>query len=666
MKKYITSVFAIFTVFVTINSVVYCSVNESDLIYIFHSGKAKDISSWKAEWEDGSKSGAKIYTSGKKAFIKGTSEEKPYGVVYKDVEIDFSAYPFLEIKVEETKGKWYIIAGAPEIKGGWMHIQPPMDEKGFFSYNIKDITKLKGIKYVRLQLGVFGKEDSNIESRMAFSELRLSKKAYGKERVIKKAEVIEEEEGVYKIAGEWNDHWGNGAPSDAAIKYDGDIGTITGTSKKISYGVVYKDMEIDFASYTFLEIKVEEVSDKWYIIMGSEKIKGGWTHVQAPTDEKGFFSYNIKDITNFNKAEAVRLQLGVVREKDSNNFGSKMVFSELRLSGKPHGKKKSTEKAESAAGDAGSHNIAGEWNDCWGDGSSSDATIKYDKDGITVTGTSEKQHYGCVYRDIEADFNKYDTIMIDIKSISKLGYAYIILKGDQFEGGYARIGSAIKKSGEHFFNLKDYIKISGKQKFELQLGITTEGKTTGNKGEFFTFTGFRFKGKEVPDISMGEPPTAEPKKSVKTSSEKMSPKFDLVIEGKWADKMEDGSITGATIKIIDGKAIITGNSPNSMFGSVHTDIKINFDESPILKINVLDVTRYWYIIMHHPDLPEGWKRIQYDTNELGVKTYNLKDITGLSGIQQIRLQVGVSTQEEAPTNKGDKVVFSKLTLLEAE
>src|SRR5581483_8371601 len=83
----------------------------------------------------------------------------------------------------------------------------------------------------------------------------------------------------------------------------------------------------------------------------------------------------------------------------------------------------------------------------------------------------------------------------------------------------------------------------------------------------------------------------------------------------------------------------------------------------ILKMTVESVTHHWYLIMTQPELNKGYVRIQPDSNLSGTFYYDLADITGLTGIKNFRLQIGVSTHEEKPSALGETMTFKELAFI---
>lgn len=142
---------------------------------------------------------------------------------------------------------------------------------------------------------------------------------------------------------------------------------------------------------------------------------------------------------------------------------------------------------------------------------------------------------------------------------------------------------------------------------------------------------------------------------------------------EWKDAYDDGTPTDA--KIVLGQkdvppgitmAKIIGTSEKLPFGSVHYDVNIDLDKYPFLEVAVESVDNMWYIIILNEDLKyfeeeEGggkFIRIQTDTSKTGDFKYDIKKLTGLSGVVTFRLKVGVTTGMSESYNK-DKSVSIK-------
>jgi len=140
----------------------------------------------------------------------------------------------------------------------------------------------------------------------------------------------------------------------------------------------------------------------------------------------------------------------------------------------------------------------------------------------------------------------------------------------------------------------------------------------------------------------------------------------------WKDRFEDGSSTEARIYL--GKpnippgmtmAKIEGLSMKQSFGGIYQDVTVNLDKYPYLEVNVDSLVGMWYIILLNEDLKNAeqeesgskYVRVQPDTLTLGKFRYDLKKITGLSGLNTFRVKIGISTGVSESFNRGKYVVF---------
>ncbi|MGQ0645347.1 MAG: DUF6259 domain-containing protein, partial [Elusimicrobiota bacterium] len=123
----------------------------------------------------------------------------------------------------------------------------------------------------------------------------------------------------------------------------------------------------------------------------------------------------------------------------------------------------------------------------------------------------------------------------------------------------------------------------------------------------------------------------------------------------------------AGVDILPGENFVTlrGNRATQSYGMMYKAMTVDFNRYSVLKFVVDSVTHHWYLIVNHPELEQGFARVQPDSNKTGAFYYDLADITGLKGIKNLRLQVGVSTNEQKPSVLGETMTFKEISLLTA-
>lgn len=285
----------------------------------------------------------------------------------------------------------------------------------------------------------------------------------------------------------------------------------------------------------------------------------------------------------------------------------------------------------------------GGWTDKWGD-IPSGAAVQVAGDKMKVTGTLTNQSYGCVYRALEIDLDKTPFLEINVESVSH--HWYLILRGSQLPNGWVKVQADTDQTGTFLYDLRLTTGLTGRQTFgEFQIGVSTEGSASGNKGQSLVLNSLRI----VSASSGGD------------SLELYGP-HNRKLSG-WKNVNDDKSPSGVDIVPGEQSGSIRGNRPGQSYGMMYKAVSLDFSKFSVLKVEVESVTHHWYLIVTHPSLNKGFARIQPDTNLTGAFYYDLKDITGLQGVQDVRLQVGISTNEQSPNAFGETMTFKEIAFL---
>lgn len=285
-----------------------------------------------------------------------------------------------------------------------------------------------------------------------------------------------------------------------------------------------------------------------------------------------------------------------------------------------------------------------DWKTSWGS-LPSGAAVKVDGGKMLITGNLASQSYGCVYRSLEVDIDKTPYLEMEVESASH--HWYLLLKGEQLPNGYVKVQPDTDQMGLMQFDLRLAAGLSGKQVFsEVQLGVSTEESASGNKGQTLLIRKIQLSPAEE---MMGGP------------LELYGPK-NRGLSG-WKNTNDDRSPTGVDMVPSTGAVTLRGNRSSHSYGMMYRSVNVDTDRYHVLKFDVESVTHHWYLILIHPELNKGFVRVQPDSSLTGAFYYDLKDITGLSGIKNMRLQAGVSTNEEDPSCLGEKLTIKEIALI---
>lgn len=117
------------------------------------------------------------------------------------------------------------------------------------------------------------------------------------------------------------------------------------------------------------------------------------------------------------------------------------------------------------------------WYEGW-EGQPPEARIRIEGATATIEGASPDKTFGSVHKNVSINVDEYPVLEIEVESINY--YWYLIISGSQFHfdpavpnlgEGYVLLQEATNRTGKLTYNIKKIAKLSGKQNFDLQLGV---------------------------------------------------------------------------------------------------------------------------------------------------------------------------------------------------
>ncbi|MBU0479266.1 hypothetical protein KKC91_11965 [bacterium] len=283
------------------------------------------------------------------------------------------------------------------------------------------------------------------------------------------------------------------------------------------------------------------------------------------------------------------------------------------------------------------------WHDNW-NGVSTGAIITKEGAKAIIIGTNANKSYGPVYINVDMDLDKFPILEINVDSVTH--HWYLIINHPSLNRGYTKIQPDTDYQGEKKYDLRLLTGLSGKQSFQLQLGVSTAEMKNNNLAEKLVFTKLRFSQKH------------EEQNGTIILCDNTHPDIN-----GWVKEWPDGRSTGATICSTGEIITIQGILDSQSYGCVYKDITLDLDRFPYLEIDVISASHHWYLILISPNVEGGFVKIQPDTKITGKSIYDLRDISGLSGLQAFQLQVGVGTSEQKPNINGETMSFHSLVFL---
>lgn len=270
----------------------------------------------------------------------------------------------------------------------------------------------------------------------------------------------------------WKDQWDDGTPSGAKFSQSGKNLTVTGNSK-MSYGSVFKVINVDLDPMPYLVIDVDSANGFWYLIAKNQNLRDGYVRIQPDTDQGGKYIYDLKAITRLAGKQNIELDLGISSGKDESNAGKTISFKEIKLS-----------QNENLI--PGALRTSG-WKEKFPDGSATGATVKEDKGGFTVTGISKDKSYGPVYRIVTVNLDK--TPILKVTPTAVVGKWYVEMMGGNIKSP-VKVQQDTQTQTQTYY-LKNLLGLSGEQSFELHIGISSGGKDP-NAGKEVSFKDLSF------------------------------------------------------------------------------------------------------------------------------------------------------------------------------
>lgn len=270
------------------------------------------------------------------------------------------------------------------------------------------------------------------------------------------------------------------------------------------------------------------------------------------------------------------------------------------------------------------------WKNVWPDGVPTDASFAPEEGALVISGDSLTKGYGCVYKNFMVDMENTPCLVIDVKSVK--GLWYIIAKNQSLKEGYVRVQSDTPSKGKFIYDLSSITGLNGKRDFEIQVGISS-GKEEPNKDKAVVLKDFGFRAKTDGFID------------------------GSLANGSWQESWSDGSPTGAVVKMNGAELALAGISKSKSYGSVYRTVTVDLDKTPYLLVAPKNADGFWYLEVSGGQLKDPVK-IQMDTQQTELASYDLKRLTNLSGVNTFDLHIGVSSGGQDP-NEGKQVVLAK-------
>ncbi len=313
------------------------SGNGATRAVLFDSGH-RSLEKWRDTWDDGSPAGAKIEVDGNYASVIGTSNERNYGTVYQHIDWDLDKYPYLEVDSAACNTDWYIIVENPNFETGYIKVEEGTRQIGKRAYNIRKACGLKGLRRIRLEIGLTTNErPANKGLSAKFSSIRLASKTDARIIPPPVLQTGSDAEAQESASLGWNSRWDSGGSAGAFLAKGKDKTLkLVGASSDQCYGCVYKAVDVDFADYPSMEVSVRNLTAQMYIIFEGPQFRGGYYRLKPVILQPGQYVFNVgKELDYLQGPQSFVVKLGVTTDNPQiPNKGREIEFYTVKFVGK--------------------------------------------------------------------------------------------------------------------------------------------------------------------------------------------------------------------------------------------------------------------------------------------------------------------------------------------
>ncbi len=275
----------------------------------------------------------------------------------------------------------------------------------------------------------------------------------------------------------------------------------------------------------------------------------------------------------------------------------------------------------------------------------------------TLEVEKSEQPWAAIMKTVTVNLDRYPNLEVNVLASTKRWY--LIVSGKQIKDGFVRLIESASP-GHYIFDLQKLTQLSGTQKLEVKIGVSDPSASALAREEL-TFNMLAFLA-PAPTDALGED-TLLPTASIGVLSQKQdesaykifTPNFDAI--DLWLESYKGGP-QEVRFNIENGLGIVKGEMSQRSWGAVHRDVKVDLSKYPALEITVLACSKSWFLLINNPALSEGTYRF-IETDKPGVYRFNVAQLTGLSGEQDLEIQLGVSSPDSGSI-KGSKLIFNRL------
>lgn len=504
------------------------------------------------------------------------------------ITIDLDTHPILSTTITAVTGSWRLFV--LDVNAGWKsyELQASTNQTGSLSYDLPALTGMSGTRTLQVQYIVEG-----AGTALTIDDLRFQRPVHPADWSI----------GYQEDFGDLSD-W---KVTDLISSTTNGVATFSvapgkrwGKAERPEFGRL---IWVDLDRYPILRLNAPEVTGTWKVMLYNAAT---WEEklVKPMSDEKGVLDFNIKDITGWSGVE-VPLQVSIILDSVEGHYANaslKLDDLQFRRDGNPLPVGVFLQEDFADVSDWTTENI-------------SLTTASGVATGAIVSGS-----YGQLYRNVpgrlfNVNLDDYPILRLNVTEATGLWKVVLYNVTNNWEEKYIKY--LTDETAELDLNIKDITGWSGKD-VQLQMVIYVDG----GAGKYVKFDTLQFR-------RIGHALPAE-----------------VGFDEDFSD-VSDWTTSTAQLSTTNGVAQLRafGQSYGKMERlNPSRLVTVDLDKFPILRVTAPSISTdgLWKIVLFNAsnwNLPA--QTIKYLTNETGELDYNIKDLTGWSGVVPMHIAIYV-------------------------
>lgn len=307
-----------------------------------HDPSGSDEKHWKKEYED---SDLRFQNFDGVSTLECFRCEKPWNSLYREVTVNLSRLPVLQIRVLASSKHWFLIVEGSQFPNGFLRLTETGDS-GLFTFDIAKLSGLSGPQTFNVKLGLSNPGAEKLgEAKVSFNTLSfvnpspdqlVSNADANKTLAALQGQRDPKQEGCLYVldpddahADLWQESVPDG-PHEVRFQQKNGVGIVKGKITERNWGAVHRPVTVDLKKCPILQIRMVSSSKNWYLILTSPAIKEGFVRLKDSSEE-GLFEFNVAQITGLTGDQTFDLQVGLSNPTGDTLKGEWAAFDLLRF-----------------------------------------------------------------------------------------------------------------------------------------------------------------------------------------------------------------------------------------------------------------------------------------------------------------------------------------------